>query len=97
MAATLSVAYTATPLAASTKLQIEATRQVSAGINFLPRSEYKTVLVTAAAAASPANILSAYTAIFGALVAGQKIFIRCTPVKSNGQKGTPLYSSIVIS
>lgn len=97
MAATLSIAYTATPLAAGTKLLIECTRQVSAGINFLPRSEYKTVTVTAAAAASPANILSAYTAIFGALVSGQKIFVRCTPIKSNGQKGSPQYGSIVIT
>lgn len=93
---TLSVAYTATPLAAGVKLAIFATRQLSAGIYFQPRGAYKQVLVTAAAAASPANILSAYTAIFGALVAGKKILLRAVPISSTGVAGVPSQSSLII-
>jgi len=97
MAIALSVAYTATPLAAGTKLKIDATPQVSAGINFVPPSDYKFVQVTAAAAASPANILTAYNALFGALVAGSKIFVRLTPISSGGFAADPIETSIVVS
>lgn len=93
----LSVAYAPTPLAAGTKLLVEATRPVSQGINFMPRSEYKKIMVTAAAAASPADILTAYEAIYGDIQAGQKIFIRCTPIGSTGFKGTPFYSSVIVA
>lgn len=97
MAAALSVAYTATPLAAGVKLIIFATRGVSAGINFMPKSEFKFIQVSAAAAASPANILTAYTALYGALIAGQKIFIRGIAVDANGFASTALDSNIVVS
>lgn len=97
MVEALSVAYTPTPLAAGTKLIIEATRQVSPGINFMPRSEYKVVLVTAAAAASPANVLTEYEALFGDIVAGQKIFFRCTPQDSNGARGVPFVSTVIVA
>ena len=97
MAIALSVAFTATPLAAGAKLVIEATRQVSNGISFMPRSEYKKVFVGAGATASPANILAGYNAIFGVLVAGTKIFIRSTPFNASGFPGTPLYSVGVVA
>lgn len=84
---TLSLAYTTTPLAASTKLAIFATRPVSAGINFMPRGAYKLVLVTAAAAASPAVLLTGWQAIFGTFGAGavgKKIFVRAVVLSSTG-------------
>jgi hypothetical protein len=87
MAISLSIAYTATPLAAGTKLAIYATKQLSAGV-FRPSSKsYKLVTVTAAAAASPADILSAYTAIFGALISGRKIFFKFVQISSTGIAG----------
>lgn len=97
MAIAFSVAYTATPLAAGVKLVVEATGQVSAGRSFFRRSEYKFVQVTAAAAASPANILAAYNALFGALVSGQKIGLRLTPFTSTGFPGTPFYTTITVT
>jgi len=97
MAIALSAAYTASPLAAGTKALIEATRQMSAGITFVGRSEFKQLQVTAAAAASPANILAAYNAKFGALVSGKKIFVRITIITSDGQRSAPLISSIVVT
>lgn len=72
----MSLAYTATPLATGHKLVVMATRQLSAGINFQQRGAYKLVHVSAAAAASPANILAEYEALFGQLVIGNKILAK---------------------
>lgn len=96
MAIALSVAYTATPLAANTKLLIEATPQISAGIAFVGRSKFRQIMVTAAAAASPANILANYNAIFGVLIAGKKIFIRVTAIESKGGRSAPLVNSVIV-
>ena len=96
MAIAMSLAYTATPLAAATKLIIEATGQLSQGINFVGRSRFRQILVTAAAAASPANILAAYNAKFGALRSGRKIFIRAFVIRSNGQRSPAFSTSAVI-
>lgn len=97
MATALSVAYTVTPLAAGDILVIEATNQVSRGINFMPRSAYKFIMHTAAAAASPANILSAYTAIYGALISDGKIFLRARVIDSTGQAGDWLNTSVIVT
>jgi len=97
MAATLSLAFTTTPLPAGVKLIIEATRGVSPGINFLPRSEYKKILVTSAAPSSPQNLLSAYTAIYGALVSGQKIFIRAVTQNAAGQRAVYLSTTVTVT
>lgn len=98
MAAALSVAYTTTPLAANIKLQIYATRQLSAGINFQQKGAYKLIQVTAAAAASPANILANYIAIFGSLIAGKKILLRLVPVDNvSGVAGVPFETSVIVA
>lgn len=97
MAIALSVAYTATPLAAGTKLEIQATKQVSAGRTKAPRGAYRSIFTTAAAAASPANILASYTPVFGALISGRKIFFRLVPISSTGVAGVPFETSIVIT
>lgn len=78
--AAFSIAYTATPLPASTRLFIFASPQLSAGRKFNAR--FQLIAVTAAAAASPANILAAYTAIFGAPVTGNRIFLSLQTYKS---------------
>lgn len=97
MAIALSVAFTPTPLAAGEQIIIEATRQVSAGVNFMPRSEYKQVFVGAAASASPANILAAYNALYGALVSGAKIFVRSWVIDATGLASTPIIDSVVVT
>lgn len=71
--ASFSVAYTATPLAANTRLQIFASPQRSTGRSF--EADYRLIASTAAAAASPHNLLAAYTARFGAPVTGNRIFL----------------------
>jgi hypothetical protein len=97
MATTLSLAFTPTPLATGEVLVVQATDQVSAGKSFMPRSKYKNVFIGAAASASPANILSAWNAIFGTMIAGNKIFIRAYSVSADGFASTPILTSAIIS
>lgn len=91
------VAYTATPLAAGTKLAIFATRPLSAGINFQANGAYKLILVTAAAAASPADIFAAYTAIYGSIgLAGDKILLKLLVLNSVGLAAPVLQTSTIV-
>lgn len=97
MAIALTIAYTTTPLATGVKLHIEATPPQSAGVQIVPVSKLRSLFVTAAAAASPANVLAAYTAKYGALVAGQRIFFRLTPIGGTGLSNTPSYTSVIVT
>lgn len=84
MAAAASIAYTTTPLAGSTKLVVYATQQLSPGVNFVKEGLYRQIFLSAAAAASPANILAAYNARFGTLVAGKKIGFKFVVISASG-------------
>lgn len=97
MAIALTIAYTATPLAAGVKLAIFTTGQLSAGITRPARGAYRLLTVTAAAAASPANILAAYNAKYGVLVSGKKIFVRMVPISSTGIAGSPFEQTVTIT
>jgi hypothetical protein len=92
--AAFSIAYTATPLAASTRLFIYASPQASAGRKF--NGDYRLVAVTAAAAASPHNLLAAYTAKFGVPVTGNRIFLSLVTYKG-GFQGSPFNVSQVVA
>ena len=72
-AVAFSVAYTPTPLAAGVRLFIRCSPQQSAGRKF--NGDYRLISVTAAAAASPSNILAAYTSRLGVPVVGNRIFL----------------------
>jgi hypothetical protein len=72
-AAVFSIAYTGTPLAANTKLLTYASPQTSAGRSF--QNDLRLISVSAAAAATPANVFAAYSARFGTPVVGNKIFL----------------------
>jgi hypothetical protein len=93
-AAAFSVAYTATPLAAGVRLFIWISPQRSAGRKF--EGDYRLLSVTAAAAASPANILAAYTAKFGVPVVGNRIFLSLETYQG-GFKGSPFNVSQVVA
>jgi hypothetical protein len=92
--AAFSVAYTATPLAAGVRLFIFASPQRSAGRSF--NGDYRLITVTAAAAASPANILAAYTARFGVPVTGNRLFISLQTYLL-GFKGSPFNVSQIVA
>lgn len=93
-AAAFSIAYTATPLAAGVRLFIWVSPQRSAGVSF--NGDYRLLTVTAAAAASPANILAAYTAKFGVPVVGNRIFVNLETYQG-GFKGSPFTVSQVVA
>jgi hypothetical protein len=93
-AVAFSIAYTATPLAAGVRLFVWASPQRSAGRFF--EGDYRLLAVTAAAAASPANVLAAYTAKFGVPVVGKRIFINLQTYQA-GFKGSPFPVSQVVA
>lgn len=92
--ATLSVAYTATPLPAATRLFTSASPMRSAGRSF--ESDYRLMAVTAAAAASPHSIFTPYQARLGTPVVGAKIFVSCQVYK-NGFLSQPLTASLIVA
>ncbi|MGC2779042.1 MAG: hypothetical protein WA418_25760, partial [Bradyrhizobium sp.] len=93
-AAALSIAYTATPLAAGNRLFIFVSPQQSAGRKF--NGDYRLLSVTAAAAASPSNSLAAYTAKFGVPIVGNRIFFSLQTYQG-GFKGSPFNVSQVVA
>lgn len=93
-AASFSVAYTPTPLGAGARLFVYASPQRNAGRSF--ESDFRLVHVSAAAGASPANILSSYTARFGVPVVGNKVFL-ALHVYVGGFRSGPLLTSAVVA
>lgn len=92
--AAFSVAYTVTPLAAGARLFSYVSRQSSAGRNF--NANYFLINVTAAAAASPVNLLASYTAKFGVPVTGNRVFMSFATYLAGFLSG-PLVMSQVIA
>jgi len=92
--AAFSIAYTATPLGAGVRLFAFCSPQRSAGRNF--ESDYRLIAVSAAAAASPANIFTAYSARLGTPVTGNKIFMQLQTY-SGGFVGQPFLVSQVVA
>lgn len=90
---TLSIAYTTTPLAAGVKLLVYASPQRSEGRAY--ESDVRLIFVSAAAAASPANVLAAYTARFGAPVVGNRIFF-ALHLATGGFRSGPMNTSHVV-
>lgn len=90
---TLSLAYTATPLATGVKALISASPQRSAGRTF--EEDFRYIFTTAAAAASPANIFTSYQTKFGTPVSGNKIFVSAT-LTIGGFESAAFITSVVI-
>lgn len=93
-AGAFSIAYTATPLGAGVRLFARCSPQQSAGRKF--NGDYRLISVTAAAAASPAVILTAYTAKFGVPVVGNRIFMSLQTFQG-GFLGSPFNVSQVVA
>jgi hypothetical protein len=89
-----SIAYTTTPLPAGARIFVSCSPQRSAGRTF--EGDYRLITVSAAAAASPLNILAAYTARFGAPLTGARVFISVQQYL-NGFLSQPLNVSQVVS
>jgi hypothetical protein len=92
--AAMSIAYTTTPLAAGVRLFSFASPQRSAGRSF--EGDYRLIAVSAAAAASPAVLFTAYSARLGTPVTGMKIFFSFVLYQA-GFQGPPLLTSAVVA
>lgn len=93
-AAVLSVAYTTTPLGAGIRLFSYCSKPKSAGVMF--ESDLRLLAVSAAAAASPADLYATYIARFGVPVVGQAIFF-AFHLYSGGFLSGPLAVKQVVS
>jgi endoglucanase Acf2 len=93
-AASFSIAYTVTPLPAGARLFTFCSPQRSAGVAF--EGDYRLISVSAAAAASPAVVLTAYTAKFGVPIVGNRIFVSLQ-VYLTGFLSGPLITSQVVA
>jgi hypothetical protein len=82
---------------ANTALVVYATPPVSNGVTFVKSLFRKIDFLDAAEDTGTTNLESAYSARFGVLVAGQKIFLKTVAVnKTTGQAGPPLIQSFVV-
>jgi len=95
--AIFSIAYTPTPLAAGNKALIFCTPSVSQGINRPAARSYRLIAVTAAAAASPADLLAPFTAKFGAPVLGSKVFVKARIMGPTGFVSEDLHASAIVN
>lgn len=93
-AAAFSIAYTPTPLPAAERLFTFVSPQRSAGRFY--ESDFRLLAVSAAAAASPANVFAAYSAKFGVPIVGNRIFLTLQRYKGGFLSG-PLHTSAVVA
>jgi hypothetical protein len=92
-AAAFSLAYTPTPLGAGQRLFSFVSPQRSAGRSF--ENDYRLVAVSAAAAASPANIFTAYQSRLGTPVVGNRIFLMLQVYQAGFLSGPLLAAPVV--
>lgn len=92
--ATFSIAYTATPLGAGERIFVSCSPMRSAGRTY--ESDFRLILVSAAAAASPANIFAAYQGRFGTPVVGSRIFVSVQRYLA-GFLSQPILTNVVVA
>lgn len=93
---TFDVAFTPASVPAGHTMYVEATQMLSPGINNA-NSRFRFIDTAAAAAASPQDFFAAQTAKFGALVEGQKVFVRAKFInKTTGEMSLALKASAIV-
>jgi len=91
--AAFTVAYTPTPIGANIKVFTYVSLQRSAGRNF--ENDFRLLQVSAANAASPVNLFSAYQTRFGTPVTGNKIFVALRTFQTAFLSGPTIGNAIV--
>lgn len=95
-AQSFTVTFAPTPVPANTAFVLRATKQLSPGISNA-KSEFRQIDYYVAAATSPQVSTTEYLAKFGALVAGQKIFVELVPVNTvTGQAGIAIQANTIV-
>lgn len=91
-----TAAFTPDPVPAGHAMVVEATPMLSPGISNA-NSQFRQIANVAAATNSPEDLFSAYTAKFGSLIAGQRVFIRAKLVNLNtGEKSQTLVATAIV-
>ena len=76
---------------------VRATGQLSPGVSYVGQSQYRIISHYAATAFASLNILAAYTARYGALVAGQKVQVSVELVQiDSGFASLPFSAQVVV-
>ena len=85
-------------LGSGTAVKVFATPQVSAGKTFV-KNEFRVIQVLAPSAATPVALGAAYIAKFGALVEGNKIFVKLVfvDILTGQQVAGPQFSTVVVA
>jgi hypothetical protein len=91
--ASLSIAYTPTPMSTLTYLAVFASPQRSAGRNF--EADFRFIGISAAAGASPLVEFTPYSAKFGSPVTGNRIFFSFVAIALGFESGPFVTSQIV--
>lgn len=92
----LSIGFTPGVVPANTAWLVEATPGVSPGVNFV-KSEYRVITVLPATTGTGEDILAAWQAKYGTMLAGQKIFVRVTPISTvTGLRGQAIAASTIV-
>lgn len=95
--AAVSLAFTPATVPADFAICIQTTGNVGPGKSYV-KNLFRTIGYQAAAATSPANLLSDFEAVHGAPVAGQKIFVRAFMVSTvTGQAGIPVQAQTIVA
>lgn len=95
-AQTLTITYTPTPTDGSVTHLVFATKGLSPGVSRARKSDFRLIDTIASGAASPFAGGADYTAKFGPIVQGQKIFVKLRPINNTtGQAGAEIVASTV--
>jgi len=92
-----ALSYDFVNVSAGQTILVSCTTSLSPGVFFVS-SEFRVVTTTDQAVAGTIDILAAYNARFGALVAGTKLFLRTTPISVvSGQAGVEEVLSVIVA
>lgn len=93
----MTLAFGPSPVPADHKMWYAITPQLSPSTTFT-KNKFRKLGVAAAAATTPINILSAYTSVYGALLAGQRIACKAYLVNTvTGFASIPLTAEILVA
>lgn len=77
------ISFTATPIPAGITYLVFGTAPQSAGTARPGPSKYKLLTALPAATASPADVSTAYDAVFGTVIVGSRVFVRVIAIKNS--------------
>lgn len=93
----LKLTFAPTPVPANTAMIVEATDMLSAGISSMD-NKFRQIAVLPATTATGEDVLVAYTAKFGTLVAGKKIGVRVKFINTvTGEASLPASAQVIIA